>query len=154
MSSGNPLEDWHFLIGEWRGQSKEQFGEDGTIETSEVYTLEMNGVYLMGRNMVTRDGKIEHESISLMYYDKRNKKMRRKTAFSYGFVNNEVEYERTKDSIRFEVVLEPSPQSFDGTKWRSYITKVSDTEIHDGLEVAKGEEDFTSYGNNVSKKVK
>ncbi len=153
MSSETPLSDWHFLIGEWRGQSKDQFGGDGIIETSDVFTLEMNGIYIMGRHEAVKEGKIENQSISMMYYDKRNKKMLRKTFFSYGFTNNEVEFERTKDVIRFEVVLEPSPQSFDGMRWRSYIKKISKTEIRDGLEVAKSGEDFTSYGESVSKKI-
>jgi hypothetical protein len=113
----------------------------------------MNGVYIMGRHEAVREGKIENQSISMMFYDKRNKKVLRKSFFSYGFVNNEVEYERTKNAIRFEVVLEPSPQSFDGMRWRSYIKKISETEIRDGLEVAKSGEDFTSYGESVSKKV-
>ncbi len=154
MSSNNPLEDWHFLIGEWQGQSKDPESEEGLIETSDVYTLEMNGVYIMGKHKAVKDGKVIHESISLMYFDRRNKKLRRKSAYSYGFVNNEVEFERTNDVVRFDVVQEPSPQAFDGMRWRSYIKKTSETEVSEGLEVATGEEDFTNYADNVSKKVK
>jgi hypothetical protein len=153
MTSNTPLDDWYFLIGKWRGQSKDQFGGDGTIDTSEFYTLELNGVFIMGRTKVERDGKLEHESLSMMYYDKRNKKFLRKTFFSYGFTNNEVEFERTKDIIRFNVVSEPSPQAFDGMRWRSYIKKVSEKEFRDGLEVAKPGEDFASYGETIVKKV-
>jgi hypothetical protein len=151
MSS--PLDSWHFLIGEWQGHSKDQFGGEGGIETSEIYTLELNGVYIMGRIKVVRDGKTEHESLSMMYYDRRNKKILRKTFFSYGFTNNEIEFERTDDMIRFEVIQEPVPQAFDGMRWRSYIKRISDTEFQDGLEVAKSGEDFTSYGETVVKKV-
>lgn len=154
MSSSNPLEDWHFLIGEWQGQSKDPESEEGIIETSDVYTLELSGVYIMGRHKAVKDGNIVHEAFSLMYYDKRNKKLRRKSAYSYGFVNNEVEFERTNDVVRFDIEMEPSPQAFDGTRWKSYIKKISETEIREGLEVAKGEEDFTIYADNVSKKVK
>ena len=154
MSSNNPLEDWNFLIGEWQGQSKDPESEEGIIETSDVYSLELNGVYIMGKHKAVKDGKVIHESISLMYYDRRNKKLRRKSAYSYGFVNNEVEFERTSDVVRFDVVQEPSPQAFDGMRWRSYIKKISEDEIREGLEVAKGEEYFTNYADNVSKKVK
>lgn len=154
MTSKNPLEDWHFLIGEWKGGSKDEFDEKGTIETSEIYTLELNGVYIMGRHEAVNDGKLIHKALSMLYYDKRNKRMLRKTFYSYGFTNNEVELERTDDMIKFEVVQEPAPQAFDGMRWRSYIKKISDTEKSEGLEVAKGEEDFTSYGDDVSKKVK
>lgn len=153
MSSKNPLEDWHFLIGEWQGQSQDPESDECVIVTSDVYTLEMNGVYIMGRHIATKDGQAIHESISLMYYDKRHKKLRRKSAYSYGFVNNEVEFERTSDIVRFDVVQEPSPQAFDGMRWRSYIKKISDSEVREGLEVAKSEEDFAIYADNVSKKV-
>ena len=155
MSSDTPLKDWHFLIGEWKGGSKDQFDEEGIIETSEIYTLELNGVYIMGRHeAVNKDGNLIHKALSMLYYDKRNKRMLRKTFYSYGFTNNEVEFERSDDMIRFEVVQEPVPQSFDGMKWRSYIKKISDTEVHEGLEVAKPGEDFSSYGESVSKKIK
>ncbi|MHA1963249.1 MAG: hypothetical protein ACXACG_00895 [Candidatus Thorarchaeota archaeon] len=154
MTSGTPLDDWLFLIGEWRGKSKEsQFGGEGVVETSDTYTLEMNGIYIMGRHKSVRDGKIEHEGISIMFYDKRNKKVLRKTFFSYGFVNNEVEFERTEDFLHFDVVIEPVPQAFDGMKWRSYLRKVSNTETRDGLESAKSGEDFENYGEVVSKKI-
>ncbi|MHA2042772.1 MAG: hypothetical protein ACW975_13020 [Candidatus Thorarchaeota archaeon] len=154
MTSGTPLDDWFFLIGEWRGKSSEnQFGGESVVETHDIYTLEMNGVYIMGRHKNTRDGKIEHEGISLMFYDKRNKKVLRKTFFSYGFVNNEVEIERTDDLLRFDVVIEPTPQSFDGMKWRSYLQKVSDTETRDGLEAAKSGEDFALFGEVATKKI-
>ncbi|MHA2163760.1 MAG: hypothetical protein ACXAEB_15255 [Candidatus Thorarchaeota archaeon] len=34
MTSGTPLDDWLFLIGEWGGESKEnQFGGEGVVET-------------------------------------------------------------------------------------------------------------------------
>ncbi|MFW9767850.1 MAG: hypothetical protein ACFFF9_01025 [Candidatus Thorarchaeota archaeon] len=155
MSSKNPLEDWYFLIGEWEGGSTDQFDEEGTIKTSEVYTLELNGVYIMGRHdAFNKDGNLIHKALSMLYYDRHNKIMLRKTFYSYGFTNNEVELERTDDMIRFEVVQEPIPQAFDGMKWRSYIKKVSETEIRDGLEVCKPGEDFSSYGESVSKKIK
>jgi hypothetical protein len=154
MTSGTPLDDWLFLIGEWHGKSSDdEFGGENAVETTDVYTLEMNGFCIMGRHKATRDGKIEHEGISVMFYDKRNKKMLRKTFFSYGFVNNEIEFERTEDFLHFDVVSEPTPQAFDGMRWRSYLRKISDTETRDGLEAAKSGEDFTSYGEVILKKI-
>jgi len=72
--------------------------------------------------------------------------------FSYGFVNNEVEYERNINEIRFEVTTEPMPKQFEGISWRSYIRKISDSEIAMGLEKAKKGEDFTLYGETVYRK--
>lgn len=149
MSKETPLHGWHFLIGEWKGGSEDQFGGDGEIKVTTVFSLELNDKYIMSKHEAFRNDKLENASIGLMFYDARNKLILRKTFFNYGFVNNEVEYERTDTEIRFEVVLEPVPQAFDGMRWRSYLRKVSDTEIRLGLEAAKEDEDFTSYGESI-----
>jgi hypothetical protein len=148
MNSEDPLAKWHFLIGKWKGGSTDKFGGKGEIVTTANFSMEM-GKYIMGKFDSYRDGKLENASIGMMYYDFRNKRMLRKTFFSYGFVNNEVEYERSETEVRFEVDSEPVPQEFDGMRWRSYIKKVSDTEIRVGLESAKEGEDFTSYGETI-----
>lgn len=153
MSSGTPLVDWLFLIGEWIGTSKDQFGREGEIVTTNTFSLELGEKFILGKHETKRDGVVENQHISMMFYDARNKRFVRKTAFSYGFLNNEAEYERSKDYILFEVTPEPSPQAFDGMRWKSYIRKISETEIRDGLEVAKDGEDFTNYGDAVLKKV-
>ncbi|MHA2141638.1 MAG: hypothetical protein ACXADC_07205 [Candidatus Thorarchaeota archaeon] len=154
MSSENPLDAWRFLVGEWKGQSKDQFGGEGTIETNTMFTLEISDKYIMSRYEARRDGKPEHQGIGMLFYDVRNKRFLRKTFYSYGFVNNEVEYESTENEIRFEVVSEPTPQAFDNMRWRSYIRKISNDEIREGLESAKEGEDFVSYGEDVMKRVK
>jgi len=152
MNSENPLQDWHFLLGEWKGGSADQFGGEGEIKVTTIFSLELNGKYIMSKHEAHRDGKLENASIGLMFYDARNKLILRKTFFNYGFFNNEVEYERSENEIRFEVVLEPVPQSFDGMKWRSYIKKISESEIRLGLESAKDGEDFKSFGETILKK--
>ncbi|MHA1960336.1 MAG: hypothetical protein ACW99U_08905 [Candidatus Thorarchaeota archaeon] len=153
MSSENPLDDWKFLVGEWRGGSPGRFGGKGEIETTATFTLELNDRFIMNRHESHRDGKLENAEIGLMYYDVRNKKFLRKTGFSYGFVNNEIEYHRTGDEIRFEIAIEPIPQAFDGMRWRSYLVKVSEDEIREGLESAKEGADFENYGDSVLKRV-
>ncbi|MFX0107958.1 MAG: hypothetical protein ACFE7R_06730, partial [Candidatus Hodarchaeota archaeon] len=84
MTSDNPLDAWKFLVGKWNGQSKNQFGGEGTIESKTLFTLEISGKFIMSRNVVRRDGKLEHESLGLLFYDVRNKRFLRKTFFSYG----------------------------------------------------------------------
>jgi hypothetical protein len=152
MTSDSPLDDWLFLIGKWKGSSKDQFGGKGIIETTSTFSLELGG-FILGKHEARRDGKIENQEISVLFYDRRNKKFRRKTFFSYGFVNNEIEYSRSDEEIRFDVVSEPSPQAFDGIRWRSYIKKISDVEVLDGLESAKPDEDYKSYGEDSMKKI-
>lgn len=148
------MDRWKFLVGEWRGQSKDQFGGEGTIETSTMFSLEINGKFIMSRNEARRDGKLENQSIGMLFYDVRNKRFLRKSFYSYGFVNNEVECESSENEIRFEVVSEPTPQAFDNMRWRSLIRKISDDEIIEGLESAKEGEDFVTYGEDVMKRVK
>ncbi len=154
MASSSPIENRHFLEGEWKGHSPGDFGGEGEIITTDSFSLEMNGKFIMSKSKVRRNGKLEHNSIGWLFYDVRNKKFLQKTFFSYGFVDNEVEYSSSETEIRFDVVLEPVPQASDGTRWRSYIIKVSDDEIRTGLEMAKEEEDFVSYGETVLKRVK
>jgi hypothetical protein len=148
MSKETPLSPWLFLMGKWKGGSTDQFGDEGEIVTTASFSIEL-GKYIMGKLDSYRHGKLENASVSMLFYDVRDQKFRRKTFFSYGYVNNEVEYERTDSEIRFNVVSEPTPQAFDGMRWRSHILKVSDTEIRLGLESAKEGEDFVTYGESI-----
>ena len=91
-------------------------------------------------------------SVSVLFYDGVTKKFRCKTFFSNGFVNNEVECGRTKNEIRFDIVMEPLPKQFEGTKWRSFIRRVSDTKIAMGLETARDGKEFKPYGESILEK--
>lgn len=153
LSKENPLDDWRFLIGTWKGSAKDMYDEEGVVVSVETFSEELGERFIMGRSESTKDGKVIHTSISLMFYDVRNKKFLRKSFFSYGFVNNEIEYKRSDSELRFEMDIVPMPKSFEGTKWRSYIEKMSDTEIRMGLKSAKGEADFQTYGDTLYRKV-
>ncbi len=63
-----------------------------------------------------------------------------------------MEYARTDEEIRFAVVSEPSPKQFEGIRWRSYIRKISDNKIAMGLEWARGEGEFESFGETIAVK--
>ena len=88
-----------------------------------------------------------------MYYDVRNKRFLRHSAFSYGFVNHETECKSTDSELRFDIKMVPVPKAFIGTKWRSFIIKMSDTEVKMGLETDKGTGDFEIYGETIYTKV-
>lgn len=81
-----------------------------------------------------------------MFYDDVEQKFKRKTFFSYGFVNNEVEHSRSENEIKFDVTMEPLPKQFRGTRWRSFIRKISNNKLAVGLEVTKEGEAFKPYG--------
>jgi hypothetical protein len=153
MSSSNPIENWHFLVGTWKGESKNQFGGEGVIEITQSFSLELNNRFIMNKSEAYREGKLENAEIGIMFYDVRNKRFLRKTFFTYGFVNNEIEYHSSESEILFDVVSEPTPQAFDGMKWRSSLRKISEHEISEGLSVAKEGEDYQNYGEAILKKV-
>jgi len=147
----SPLDDWRFLIGTWKSRTEGggQFGETGVIEGVAVFSYEPSEDFIMAMGENRCEGRLLHRSVSIMFYDGVGKKFRRKTFFSYGFVNNEVECERTKSEIKFDATSEPLPRQFEGTRWRSFVRKISGTQIATGLEVAKEGEGFKSYGETI-----
>lgn len=149
MSSGSPLDKWQFLVGEWKGTAKDEFGEEGVTENTTVFAVEPSQKFIMGKSEAWNEGRFVNRSISLLFYDNKEQKFKRKSFFSYGFVNNEVEFARSDTEIRFDIEVEPLPKQFEGTRWRSYIRKISEKKIATGLEMAKGEGQFKKFGETV-----
>jgi len=89
----------------------------------------------------------------MLFYDGVENKMRRKTFFSYGFVDNEVECSRTKNEIIFDVVHEPFQKQYEGMRFRSVLKKYSNNKIGTGIMIAKVGEDFKRFGETVLEKV-
>ncbi len=143
-------------MGTWKGKTEGgQFGEKGVIEGTTVFRSEPSESFIMASGENWCEGRLLNKSISILFYDDGEKKFRRKTFFSYGFVNNEVECERTKDMIRFDITTEPlSKQVGPGMNWRSTIRKISNIKIATGLEMAKPGQEFKSYGESIIEKVK
>jgi len=149
MVSGSPLDDWRFLVGEWKGSSKDQFGEKGVTETAAIFSIEPSEKFIMGKHEAWNEGRLVNKSVSLLFYDNTVQKFKRKSFFSYGFVNNEVEYSRSNNEIRFEIEVEPLPKEFEGIRWRSYIRKISEKKMATGLELAREGEEFRTYGETL-----
>jgi hypothetical protein len=147
-----PLDDWKFLVGEWKGETKGQFGETETIKGTAVYSLEPSDSFIMEKREAWSGNRLVNKSIGLMFFDAAEQKFKRKTFFSYGFVNNEVEYLRSKNEIRFNITMEPLSKNFQGTRWRSHIRKISNEKIAVGLEVAKEGEEYQNYGETIMTK--
>jgi hypothetical protein len=154
VTAKSPLNEWLFLIGEWKGSEKGQFGEKETIEGTAVFSLDPGDKFIMEKREAWSGKRLVNRSVGLLFYDDAEKKFKRKTFFSYGFVNNEVEYARTQNEIKFDITMEPLPQNFRGTQWRSFIRKISDKKVAVGLEVAKEGEDFQKYGETTMFKIK
>jgi len=110
MGTGSPIDAWRFLLGTWRGASQGQFGETGIVESEATFTGDLGDRFLVATGEATCEGRLLNRSLQVLFYDTAAGKFRRKTFFSYGFVNNEVEYARTEDEIRFEVEAEPRPR--------------------------------------------
>ncbi len=153
MSSKSPLDEWLFLVGDWKGGAKDQFEETGEIRSTATFSIELDGKAIMGIHETKQGDNIINQSIGILFYDVLNKTFRRKSFFSYGFVNNEVAYRSSSNEIRFTVKSEPSPPQFKGIRWRSYITKISPIKIGLGLEQAKKGDKFEPYGETVLNKI-
>ncbi len=129
--------------------AKDEFGEKGVTENVTVFTLEPSENFIMGKSEAWNEGRLVNRSIGLLFYDKNEQRFKRKSFFSYGFVNNEVEYSRNSNEIRFDIIVEPLPKQFEGIRWRSYIRKISEKNVAMGLEMARGEEEFRRYGETI-----
>ncbi len=153
MTSKSPLDEWKFLIGTWKGKAEGgQFGVKGTIEGACVFSCEPSVMFITATGENRSEGQLLNKSISILFHDDIERKFRRKTFFSYGFVNNEIECARTKSEIRFDVTMEPLPKQSEGTRFRSFIKKISDTKITLGMEIAKEGNEFKSYGESILRK--
>jgi hypothetical protein len=153
MSATSPLDEWRFLIGTWKGKAEGgQFGQKGTVEGIAVFSCEPSAMFVMATGENWCEGQLLNKSMSILFYDDVEKRFRRKTFFSYGFVNNEVECARTKNEIRFNISMEPLPKQFEGTCWRSFIRRISDTKIAMGMEAAKEGKEFKPYGESILEK--
>jgi len=49
MKAETPLKEWKFLIGKWKGKSEDQFDEEGKIENSALFSLELNEMCILGK---------------------------------------------------------------------------------------------------------
>jgi len=143
------LDEWRFLVGEWRGTAKDQYGEKGTVESVFVFSSEPSEKFIMGRHESRCEGRLVNRGLSLLFYDRTEGKFKRKSFYSYGFVNNEVELSRDEDEIKFEVNVEPVPKEFERISWRSYMRKISENKVAMGLEMAKEGKEFQKYGETV-----
>jgi len=119
------------------------------VEGITVFSCEPSESFIFAKGENWCEGRLLNKSISLFFYDAAEEKFKRKTFFSYGFVNNEVEYSKSESEIMFDINMEPLPKNFERTRWRSFIRKVSENKIALGLEAAKQGEDFQSYGETV-----
>lgn len=147
----SPLDNWKFLLGEWKGESKTErdFGEKERIEGATTFALDPSDKFIISRGETWSAGRLVNKSISIMFYDDIEQKFKRKTFFSYGFVNNETEHSSSENEIRFNITMEPLPKQFMGTRWRSFIRKISDNKVAVGLEMAKEGEPFKPYGEEI-----
>lgn len=153
MTSSSPLDEWRFLIGTWKGKAEGgQFGQKGTVEGIAVFSYEPSEMFITATGENWSEGRLLNKSISILFYDDTEKKFRRKTFFSYGFVNNEVESSRNSNEIIFDIEMEPKPKQFEGTHWRSFIRKISESKIAMGMEIATYGKEFKSYGESILEK--
>ena len=153
MASKSPLDEWRFLAGTWKGKTMPgQFGTKGAIEGIVVFECYPSSLFITAKEENQCGGELVNRNISILFYDNAEGKFKRKTFFSYGFVNNEVEFSRSSKEIKFDIKMEPVAKQYEGVRQRSYIRKISNTRIATGLEMAKGKEEFKPFGEAVFEK--
>jgi hypothetical protein len=147
MVPNSPLDEWKFLVGTWKGKTRKgQFGIKGSIEGAILFECEPSNLFIIAKEENQSEGQLVNKNISILFYDPTEGKFKRKTFFSYGFVNNEIECARTDKEITFDIKMEPVSKQYEGVRQRSYIKKISNTRIATGLEFAKGKEGFKNFG--------
>jgi hypothetical protein len=139
------LKNWAFLIGKWKGENLESSYNEGKVTMEGEYKYQPNDKFIHHTHEArNEDGRINN-SIAVMYVDPYSNRFLRKEIYSYGFVNNEISYHFDEVSIKFDIVIEPSPKQFEGLVWRSWLIKISDTEIEMGMENRKEGEEFILF---------
>lgn len=142
-----------FLLGKWKGQSENQFGEEGIIESTFQCSNDPSDMFIMILGESKSHGKIANKSSSYIMYDANVSKFVRKSIFSYGWINNESGV-MSGNRLTFDVIgIDGEPKYFKGMKWRSFIHKYSDKEIGLGLEVSENNVPFRLYGETKAKRV-
>ena len=141
----SPLEEWKFLIGKWKGKTIYQLNDEGNITSKYEFKLEPSEKFIHSKHEAHNKDGLVNKSLSYLYYDSNDNKFKRKSIFSYGFINNEIEYFHDDNSIHFEIKIEPLPTGFEGIDWRSYLKKISETEVVAGLELRKEGEQYKTY---------
>jgi hypothetical protein len=155
VSVASALDKWRFLVGTWKGKAEgDQFGQKGAVEGTAVISCEPSAMFIMATGENWCGGQLLNKSVSILFYDDVERKFKRKTFLSYGFVNNEVECARIKNEIKFDISMEPLPKQFERTRWRSFIRKISDDKIAMGMEVEKEGGEFKPYGETILEKTK
>lgn len=153
MFMNDKLKRLDFLLGYWKGQSENQFGEKGIIESSFQCTNDPSDMFIMIVGESKNQGKIANRSSSYIMWDTNASKFVRKSIFSYGWINNE-EGIMNGNRLTFDVIaIDGEPQYFKGMKWRSFIHKYSENEIGLGLEVSQNNGPFRLYGETRAKRV-
>lgn len=149
----SPLDSLAFLVGRWRAETTDQFGEEGTIESTFEGSRDLGDRSFIIRGESHNAGRLVNSSIQLIIYDAGADKFVRKSLFSYGFINNE-EGNWEGDTLLFDVVkIDNEPSSFRGVRWRSFIRKYGDDEIGLGLYAAKPGEEFKPYGETRARRI-
>jgi hypothetical protein len=64
----SPLDDWGFLVGEWKGETKDQYGEAETIKGTAVYSLDPSDSFIMEKREAWSGNRLVNKSISLMFF--------------------------------------------------------------------------------------
>ncbi len=141
------MEVLEFLVGRWKGKSVDQFGEEGTLESSSECARVLGGRFLRWEGETRKVGRLLNQSVQFIGYDSRVKRYVFKRMWSYGFIENGEGVLENGDTLVFDITsVDNQPAWFEGVSWRSFIRRYSDNEVGHGLLTSKGGGPFELYG--------
>lgn len=135
-----------FLIGSWKGSTKDQFGQEGTLETTLDCKHEPSEKFVQLTGESRLEGRILNRGIEFIAIDTKKRKYIYKRFWSYGFIENGEGDWEDDDTLVFEIKYDNEPEYFSGTHWRSFIRRYGQNKIGTGLFSAKEGQPYKLYG--------
>jgi hypothetical protein len=149
------LDRLSFLLGSWRGEAVDQFGEKGVLTSSSECTRVLDGRFLRWEGETKKDGAILNQSVQFIGYDSARGSYVFKRLWSYGFIENGTGGWQDDQTLMFDITsVDNRPAWFEGMQWRSFIRRYSDSEVGHGLYSSAGGGPFKLYGETRVLKVK
>jgi len=148
------LDRLDFLVGMWKGESRDQFGEKGTIVSKLECARVLDGRFLQLRGESLKDGAVLNQAVAFITFSPAKQKYISKKMWSYGFIENAEGTWEDDRTLMFQISYDNPPPAFAGTHWKNFIRRYGDDEIGHGLYTAKEGEPYTLYGETRQTRVR
>jgi hypothetical protein len=142
-----------FLLGHWKGQSTNQFGQSGTTDSTLECTREPGDEFIRIQGETRKKGRLLNRWDEYITFDSRIRRYISKRMWSMGFIENGEGTWRDANTLVFRIKFDREPPYFIGTMWKSFIRRYGENELGHGLYTAKKGGRFRLYGEAREKRV-